>query len=95
MYVKDGSLKDPDTRNRLAIKLQFLQLPATIAMIDHLASHSPIYADILSGNKACLIGTEVQYHIGDIHRVTDSACGVLYSSQSELGSYDHAMRIYL
>jgi len=41
-------------------------------MIDHLAGHAAVDADVLACNKASLVGAEVQHHVGDVHRVTHS-----------------------
>lgn len=46
-------------------------------MIDHLVGHATIYADVLTRNETCLVGTEEQHHVGNIHRIADTSCRLL------------------
>ena len=50
-----------------------MQLPAVVTVIDHQFSHSAVYADILSGNKAGIVGSEKQHGIRYIQRIAYSA----------------------
>ena len=38
-------------------------------MIDHLAGHAAVDADVLAGDEAGLVGAEIQHHVGDVQRV--------------------------
>ena len=38
-------------------------------MVDHLAGHAAVDADVLAGDEAGLVGAEIQHHVGDIQRV--------------------------
>ena len=40
-------------------------------------SHAAIYADILACDETSLVGTEIQYHIGYVHWIADTSCGLL------------------
>ena len=48
-----------------------------IAMVNHLASHAAIDADVLPRDEARFVGTEEHHHVGDVHRITYSANGML------------------
>ena len=45
------------------------QFPSIIAVIDHLTGHASIDADVLTSDESCLVGTQVEHHIGNIHRI--------------------------
>ena len=38
-----------------------------IAMVNHLAGHAAVNADVLTRDVACFVGTEEHHHIGEIH----------------------------
>ena len=38
-------------------------------MVNHLVGHAAINADVLACDEACFIGTEEQYHVGNVHRI--------------------------
>ena len=48
-----------------------------ITVIDHLAGHAAVYADVLAGNEACLVGTEEQHHVGYVFGIAHSPYGLL------------------
>ena len=39
-----------------------------VVMVNHEFRHAAVYADILAGDKAGLVGTEEQHHVGYVHR---------------------------
>ena len=48
-----------------------------IAMVNHLAGHAAVDADVLTRDEASFVRTEVHHHVSDIHRVTDTAYWLL------------------
>ena len=54
----------PAKWTRITVLFQF---PTIIPVIDHLAGHATVNADVLTCNEACLVGTEEQHHIGYVH----------------------------
>ena len=48
-----------------------------IAMVNHLAGHATVDADVLARDEASFVGAEVHHHIGDIHGIADATCGLL------------------
>ena len=52
-------------------------MPIAIIMIDHLPGHATIDADILAGDKSCLVRAQEQHHIGNIQGIANSARGML------------------
>jgi len=38
-------------------------------VIDHLAGHAPVDADVLACDESCLVGTQVEHHAGNVHRI--------------------------
>lgn len=46
-------------------------------MVNHLAGHAAIDADVFAGNESGFVRTQVQYHIGDVHRISYAAGWVL------------------
>ena len=48
-----------------------------IAMVNHLAGHATVDADVLARDEARFIGAEVHHHIGDVHGIADATCGLL------------------
>ena len=47
----------------------FLQPPAVVAVVNHLPGHAAVYADVLARDEACLVATEEQHHVGNVHGV--------------------------
>ena len=45
---------------------RLLQPPPVVPVVDHLAGHSTVDADVLAGDEAGLVGTELLQHIGDV-----------------------------
>ena len=69
----------PATLQRVCV-FQFesrFQLPATIAVVNHLLGHAPVYADVLAGDEASHVGAKEKYHMGNVHGVTHASCGLL------------------
>ena len=60
------------TLKRLVLLL-FIKTPTKISVIYHISRHSAINADILSRNKSRHIRTKIEYHIGNIKRISNSA----------------------
>ena len=46
-------------------------------MVDHLAGHAAVDADVLAGDEARLVRAEEQHHVGDVQRVAHPPGGVL------------------
>ena len=46
-------------------------------MVNHLVGHAAINADVLACDEACFIGTEEQYHVGNVHRIADTPSWLL------------------
>ena len=46
-----------------------------VAVIDHKLGLSAINADIFSGDKACLVRSQEQHHIGNVQRISHPAGG--------------------
>ena len=40
-----------------------------VPVVDHLAGHSDVDADVLADDEAGLVGAETQHHVGDVQRV--------------------------
>ena len=51
-------------------------------MVNHLSGHSAIDADVFAGDESRLVGAEEQHHIGDVHRVAHTTCGLLCGIRS-------------
>ena len=47
-------------------------------MVDHLAGHAAVDADVLAGDEAGLVGAEIQHHVGDVQRVPYPTCRLLH-----------------
>lgn len=47
-------------------------------MVNHLVGHSSVYADVLSSNEACLFGTKIQGHVGDVQRMAHAFFGLSF-----------------
>ena len=47
-------------------------------MVDHLAGHSAVDADVLAGDEAGLVGAEIQHHIGDVQGIAHAARRLLH-----------------
>ena len=50
-----------------------LKAPAVIAVVDHLSGHSPVDADVFPGDESGFVGTEIQDHMGYVHRISDTS----------------------
>ena len=68
------NLSYPTCPESAALPFKF---PAAVVVVDHLAGHAAVDADVFAGNEAGLVAREVKYHVRDIQRVTDAACGLL------------------
>ena len=53
------------------------QRPAIVAVVNHLAGHATIDADVLAGNESGLVATKKKNHIGYVHGVPYPAYGLL------------------
>ena len=49
-----------------------------IAVVNHLPGHATVDADIFACDESCLVRTEEQHHIGNVHRVAHTSCRLLY-----------------
>ena len=49
------------------------EFPAAVVVVDHLAGHAAVDADVFAGNKAGLVAREVKHHVRDVERVADAA----------------------
>jgi len=45
------------------------QFPSIFTVINHLAGHASIDADVLACDEARFVRTQVEHHIGNIHRI--------------------------
>ena len=52
-------------------------VPPVIAVIDHQLCHAAVNADVLAGNKTGFFRAQIQNHIRNILRSSDSACRLL------------------
>lgn len=52
-------------------------VPVVLSVVNHLASHAAVYADVFAGDEASFCGAEVENHVGDVLRGADAAGGVL------------------
>ena len=48
-------------------------------MVDHLAGHAAVDADVLAGDEASLVGAEIQHHVGDVQGIAHAARRLLHS----------------
>ena len=48
-------------------------------MVDHLAGHSAVDADVLAGDEAGLVGAEIQHHVGDVQGIAHASRRLLPS----------------
>ena len=62
----------------------YFQFPAVVCMVNHLMSHTTINADVLSSDEACLVGTEEQDHIGNIHWIADTSRWLMRSLDEDM-----------
>ena len=46
-----------------------------VTVVNHLAGHAAIDADILAGDEACILRTEVEHHICNVLGAPYAACG--------------------
>ena len=46
-------------------------------MVNHLAGHAAVDANVFAGNESGLVAGKIKHHVGDIQRVADAACGLL------------------
>ena len=46
-------------------------------MVDHVAGHAAINADVLARYEARLVGGKIENHVRDVHRVADASGKVL------------------
>ena len=42
-------------------------MPSEIIVIDHLPGHAAVDTNVFARDEACLVGTEIQHHIGNVH----------------------------
>ena len=47
-------------------------------MVDHLAGHPAVDADVLAGDEAGLVGAKIQHHIGDVQGIAHTARRLLH-----------------
>ena len=47
-------------------------------MVNHLAGHAPVDADVFARDKARLVRTEEKYHVCDVHGVAHAAHRLLH-----------------
>ena len=48
-----------------------------VAVVDHLTGHAAIDADVLARDEACLVATEEEHHMGNVHGVAHTASRLL------------------
>ena len=53
------------------------QPPAEVVVVDHIACHATINADVLARDEAGLVGGKVEHHVCDVHRIADAPGEVL------------------
>ena len=51
--------------------------PAKIVVIDHLAGHAAVDADVFARDEPRLVGCEIQHHVGDVQRMPHAPRGML------------------
>lgn len=61
-----------------------VETPAIVAVIDHKTGHSAVDADILTGDETSLVGTEVEDHIRNVHRIADTTGRLLHGIRTFL-----------
>ena len=54
------------------------QTPPVVPVVDHLAGHATVDADVLAGDEAGLVGAEIQHHIGDVQGIAHAARRLLH-----------------
>ena len=69
--------------------------PTTITMVNHLFCHATVNTDVFTCDKACFFRAKKQYHIGNIHRISDTMnrllqCNFLFAADS----YGHGKMKY-
>ena len=47
-------------------------------MVDHLAGHAAVDADILARDEAGLVGAEIQHHVGDVQGIAHASRRLLH-----------------
>lgn len=47
-------------------------------MVDHLAGHSAVDADVLAGDEAGLVRAKIQHHVGDVQGIAHTARRLLH-----------------
>ena len=52
-------------------------MPSEIIVIDHLPGHAAVDTNVFARDEACLVGTEIQHHIGNVHEISYSSGGLL------------------
>ena len=55
------------------------QSPTIVAVVYHLTGHAAVDADVLACDEACLVGTEIEHHVGNVQRIADTTDGLLNS----------------
>ena len=56
-----------------------LQLPSVLAVVNHLAGHAAVDADVFACDKTSFVAAKKQHHVGNVHRVANSASRLLCS----------------
>ena len=51
--------------------------PAAVVVVNHLACHAAVNADVFTGDKARFLGGEIADHVGDVERMAYAPCEVL------------------
>ena len=54
-----------------------VEAPAVVSMVNHLAGHAAVYANVFAGDKASFGGAEVKHHVGYVCGGTHAPGGVL------------------
>ena len=56
--------------------------PSMIIVIDHQLCHAAIDADVFTGNETSFFRAKEQYHISNIHRISDTSYRLLQRIRS-------------
>jgi hypothetical protein len=55
----------------------YFQFPTVVSVVYHLVRHSSVNTDVFSCDETCLVGTEIEHHVGDVQRIADTTDGLL------------------
>ena len=58
--------------------LNILQFPTTISVVNHLLSHATVDTNVFTCDETGLVTTKKQYHISNIHGISDTMNRLLH-----------------